>query len=299
MGMIIKFEVKTTTPMKLKTFLRNKKVSRRLLAKIRYGGGEILVNQHSGRTIDKVNDGDIVSLQLPNEEFKQPIEASYVPIKILYEDDNFLVVDKPPFVASIPSPLHRTDSMLNRVVGYYALQQNKDIIPHVVSRLDRDTSGAMLFAKHRYAHALLDQQLQNHLIKKYYTAILTNRLNESHFSVNLPIDRKPGSLIKRAVLMDGKYSKTEYWVEKQIGDMAICKIRLHTGRTHQIRVHSAYIGHPLVSDTLYGGKIKMPLQRQALHCSEINFWDDFKERLISVRSELPNTFNKLIQKGGK
>ena len=161
---------------KLKTFLKKQGISRRLLAKVRYSDGKILINGKSGRKIDKIKKNDKITLVVPDEEFRRSVPPSFVPIKILYEDDNYLLVDKPAFVASIPSPLHPNDSLVNRVVGYYQIRGYRGIIPHIVTRLDRDTSGIVIFAKHRYAHALLDSQLKEHKISKTYTAILRQML---------------------------------------------------------------------------------------------------------------------------
>lgn len=273
---------------KLKTFFKKQGISRRLLAKVRYSDGKILINGKSGRKIDKIKKNDKITLVVPDEEFRRNVPPSFVPIKILYEDDNYLLVDKPAFVASIPSPLHPNDSLVNRVVGYYQIRGYRGIIPHIVTRLDRDTSGIVIFAKHRYAHALLDSQLKEHKISKTYTAILSGILHNNHYIIDLPIGRDSTSLIKRKVLFSekAKRSKTEIFVKERIRDNTLCKIKLHTGRTHQIRVHCSYLGYPLVSDTLYGGVISMPLQRQALHCSEVVFWDQFSSQYIKVKSNI-------------
>ena len=297
MNMEISWQYQGANWQKLKTFLKQKGLSRRLLATIRNDNGQILVNGKSGRVVDKVVPGDYVTIVLPYEvNRKAPLAKSYVPIDIIYEDRDFLLVNKTAHVATIPSILHPNDSLVNRVAGYYELRGYKGLIPHVATRLDRDTSGLVLFAKHRLAHALLDQQLRQHTIDKRYYALLTGNLTLNQLAVNQPIARKSDSVIKREVRDDGKSALTEYFVADRLQNATGCQIKLHTGRTHQIRVHSEYIGHPLVGDNLYGGKIAMPLQRQALHCYKLTFYHPFLERNVIFTSPLPADISRYIEK---
>lgn len=274
------------SPISVKTFLKQEGVSLRLLASIRFNGGKLLINGSEGRKIDKMVNGDELVINLPSEKISSFLVPSFVPISILYEDQDYLVVDKPAGVASIPSNLHKEDSLVARVLGYYQIRGYKGIGPHIATRLDRDTSGIVLFAKHRYAHAMIDEQLKRHKIKKFYYAILQGKLVTKHLLVNLPIGRMPGSLVKRTVVEKGKSASTEYWKIAEFQKYNVCKVQLHTGRTHQIRVHSAFLGMPLVGDTLYGGSSQCSLQRQALHCQQITFFHPFLNKELTIKSEI-------------
>ncbi|AUJ29311.1 MAG: RluA family pseudouridine synthase [Liquorilactobacillus hordei] len=282
-------------PIRVKTFLKQKGVSRRLLASIRFDGGKLLINGNEGRKIDKMVSGDLLVICLPSEKISSFLVPSFVPISILYEDRDYLIVDKPAGVASIPSQLHKEDSLVARVLGYYQIRGYKGIGPHIATRLDRDTSGIVLFAKHRYAHAMIDEQLKQHQIKKFYYAILQGNPATKHLLINLPIGRMPGSLVKRTVLEKGKYASTEYWKVSEFQNYVLCKIQLHTGRTHQIRVHSAFLGMPLVGDTLYGGSNRFPLQRQALHCQQITFFHPFLNKKLTITSEITKDMQRFIK----
>lgn len=289
-------------PCHLKTFLRQQGISRGLLAKIRHEGGAIDVDGTSGRKLDMIFPNAVVTLTMPPEKVrKEPVIPSYVPLKILYEDRDFLIVDKPAHLATIPSPdkKHRYDSLVNRVVGYYELRGIKDTVVHVITRLDRDTTGIVLIAKHRYAHALIDKQVHDHSIKKEYLALLSGKVDRRHFFVNMPIGREPGSMIKRTITEDGKPSSSEYFLEKKLRDASLYRVRLHSGRTHQIRVHSKVIGHPLVADTLYDGKNSLPLQRQGLHCFHLVFYHPFLEKQLEIYCNPPRDFEGYIKKNKK
>ncbi|MHC9536507.1 RluA family pseudouridine synthase [Dellaglioa sp. BT-FLS60] len=298
MIMQIDWQYTGTSPQKVKTFLKSEGVSRRLLATLKYRGGKLLVNDNEQWAIDFIQTNDKVSIVLPAEKNKNELKKSFVPIDVVFEDRDFLILNKPAHVASIPSFLHPEDTLINRVAGYYQNRHLNEFVPHIATRLDRDTSGLVLFAKHRFAHALLDQQLQNHQIKKFYTAFVEGQLEHKHGIIDGPIQRDPESFIKRQVGHgeESQTASTEYWLEKTNQTIGQYKIQLHTGRTHQIRVHFASVGHPLVGDTLYGGHITMPMQRQALHCSEIEFYHPFTHKLVKVQSSLALDMQKFINK---
>lgn len=260
-------------PLRLRSFLKQQFVSRRLLAKVRHEGGQILVDGQEGRTIDKIIPGQRVSLLLPPEHGrKSELAASYVPLEILYEDRDILLVNKPPRLTSIPSELYPGDSLVNRVWGYYQVRGYQGIIPHIVTRLDRDTSGVVLFAKHRYAHALLDRQLQDHKFRKKYLAVITGNLPQGVSQViDQPIKRDPASLFKRMTAADGQKAVTELTCLKNFAGSSLVLAQPKTGRTHQIRVHCASLGYPLLGDTMYGGSLTATMTRQALHCYSLGF----------------------------
>ena len=166
---------------------------------------------------------------------------------------------------------------------------------HIVTRLDRDTSGLMLFAKHGYAHARLDKQLQKKAIEKRYFALVKGEgFLEPQGEIIAPIARDEDSIITRRVAKGGKYAHTSYRIVESYGNIHLVDIQLHTGRTHQIRVHFSHIGFPLLGDDLYGGSLKHGIERQALHCHYLSFYHPFLEDQLEMESPLPDDFKNLI-----
>lgn len=275
------------SPALIKDFLKEQGVSRGLLARAKQEGS-ITVNGTEQIVLYALQFGDELTVCFPDEGSHPKIATSNQPIAILYEDEHFLAVNKPAGVASIPSNLHPVDTMANRVKGYFEKIQPNNCIPHLVTRLDRDTTGVMLFAKHRLAHAWLDKLLRAKQVKKTYQAIVQNSSQiQKYGMIDYPIGRTSDSIITRCVTPTGKVALTEYWLEKEMDDSALVRIRLHTGRTHQIRVHFEAIGATLIGDGLYGGRVEPPLERQALHCRSITFIHPVTAKEIVIQSPLP------------
>lgn len=284
------------TPIKLKSFLKQQHVSRRLLAKVRHEGGQILVDGKEGRTIDKITTGQSVALLLPPEHGrKADLVPSYVPLQIIYEDRDLLVVNKPPYLPSVPSELYPGDSLVNRVWGYYLVRGYSGIIPHIVTRLDRDTSGVALFAKHRYAHALLDVQLQAHQFVKQYLAVVSGQIPSGKaVHVTSPIKRDETSLFKRMTASDGKAAVTDLRCLHSWSDHALLLAQPKTGRTHQIRVHCASLGWPLLGDTMYGGVLSQGMGRQALHCYRLSFRHPLTAQRMTFQAPVAADMRKFV-----
>ena len=166
-----------------------------------------------------------------------------------------------------------------------------------MTRLDRDTSGLMLFAKHGYAHARLDKQLQAKTIQKRYYALVHGQGELAPSGdIIAPIGRPEDSIITRIVTQSGKYAHTSYELVQSWGDIHLVDIQLHTGRTHQIRVHFSHIGFPLLGDDLYGGSLDFGIERQALHCQNLSFVNPFMEERLNLTSPLPADFQAVIKK---
>lgn len=282
---------------KVRTFLQNHGVSHRMFSQMKHNGGAILVNEKSVYTSDYLKNGDIVTIVMPTEKSNDLVVPDYKPLDIIFENEHWLVVDKPYGITTVPGHADRLHTLVNQVKGHLETIKADDLVPHVVTRLDRDTSGIVLLAKHRFAHAVLDQQLQDHTVEKFYLAYPSGILADDHGDINAPIGRMDGDFIKREVRDDGKPSRTEYWVERRYEDdeqnMTRVKVQLHTGRTHQIRVHFANIGHPLVGDTLYDGPAWHGLQRQALHAYHMKFYDPFIEEYREFNTPLPDDLKTL------
>lgn len=287
---------------KVRTFLQGHGVSHRMFSRMKHHGGAILVNEKPVYTSDFLKQGDSVTIIMPVEESNDLVVPDYRPMDIIFENEHWLIVNKPFGVTTVPGHADRLHTLVNQVKGHLEEIEAEDLVPHVVTRLDRDTSGLVLLAKHRFAHAVLDDQLQRHEVEKFYVAYPSGILEQNHGEINAPIGRMDGDFIKREVREDGKPSLTEYWVEDVIGadtphPMTRVKVQLHTGRTHQIRVHFSNIGHPLVGDDLYGGPLVHNIQRQALHAYYMRFYDPFVEQYREFETGLPDDLTALnIQK---
>lgn len=281
----------------LRSFLKRQGISKKLLAKIKFHGGKIFVNDTEQNVLFSLQPHDIVTVVIPDEEPHETLLADDVPIDIVYEDEHLLVVNKPAGIASIPAQYHPNGTMANRVKAYYVAQNYANQVVHVVTRLDRDTSGLMLFAKHGFAHAKLDQSLQQkHFVKKYQALVSGDVMNlQEHGEISLPIGRDLSSLLKRQVIETGQQAETEYWLKKRDEQIALVDIQLHTGRTHQIRVHLSAIGCPLLGDELYGGAMDLGIERQALHCYSLTFPHPFKEETLSFQLPLADDMAKIAE----
>lgn len=273
--------------LRIKTFLAQRGVSHRMFSIIKRGGGQVLLNQKPVLTLDDVEPGGVVEVNMPPETSNAVVAASNLPIKILFEDENWLLVDKEAGITSVPGKADRETTMVNRVKGYLISTGAEDLVPHVVTRLDRFTSGVALLAKHRFAHGLLDKQLQTHTVDKRYYAIVDGVLDDDHGFIDAPIGRMDNDFIRREVREDGRSSQTEYWVVKRMPNQTLVQVQLHTGRTHQIRVHFKYIGHPLIGDEIYGGPMDRGIARQALHAYWLEFYDPFIQKKLHVNSAVP------------
>ena len=291
----MRFEFIADEHVKVKTFLKKHDVSKGLLAKIKYRGGGILVNDEPQNAIYLLDIGDKVTIDIPKEEGFESLDAISRKLEVVFEDDHFLILDKPAGVASIPSVNH-SNTMANYVKAYYIDSGYENHQVHIVTRLDKDTSGLMLFAKHGYAHARLDKQLQKRAIEKRYLALVKgDGLLEIEGEIIAPIARDEDSIITRRVAKGGKYAHTSYKVIEQFGNIYLVDIHLHTGRTHQIRVHFSHIGFPLLGDDLYGGSLSEGISRQALHCHTLKFYNPFSGEEIGRASPLPTDFEQVIQ----
>lgn len=290
----MRFDFLADRQVKVKTLLKSHDVSKALLAKVKFKGGKILVNGKEENAVYLLNAGDQVSIDIPPELPHESLRPVDHPLAIVYEDDHFLVLDKPAGFASIPSILH-SNTMANFVKHYYVANHYPNQQIHIVTRLDKDTSGLMLFAKHGYAHARLDKQLQAKTLEKRYYALVAGQGNlPEKGDIIAPIARDDQSIITRRVHPSGKYAHTSYQVIAQYGEVRLVDIKLHTGRTHQIRVHFAHIGFPLLGDDLYGGSMAYGISRQALHCHSLGFYHPFDQKSVVHTSSLTDDFESVI-----
>lgn len=283
-------------PMQIKSFLAKQGISKKMLAKIKFQGGKITVNLQEKNVRYELQLGDQLEISLPKEEPHELLQVDNYPLSIVFEDEHLLIVNKPAGVPSIPAQYHPNGTMANRVKYYLQSQNYENQVVHTVTRLDKDTSGLMLFAKHGFAHAKLDQQLQKKQLIKKYTALVSGKHHELplHGVISQPIARQEGSIMKRTIDPEGKYAKTEFWVKRQLTEASLVDIQLHTGRTHQIRVHFESLGCPLLGDDLYGGDSSHLIDRQALHCQELIFMHPFTGKELHFTAPLPKDMKAII-----
>jgi len=276
----------------LKEFLKEKSISKSALTDIKFKGGKITVNELEQNVRYKVKKGDRISISFPVEKPSAGLVPEEIPLEIIYEDDFLLIVVKPSGMNTIPSREHPAGSLANAIFGYYT-KRKIAATTHIVTRLDRDTSGIVLIAKHRHIHHLLSEQQKGGLVKRNYTAFAEGVFTEMQGTIDAPIGRCGDSIITREVREDGQTAITHYHVLSQYKAFAAVRLSLETGRTHQIRVHLSYIGHPLVGDDLYGGA-RSEMGRQALHCSRLAFIHPISGRDIEFSIDLPEDMKKLI-----
>lgn len=254
----------------LRQFLRDREISRLALTEIKHNGGKIFVNGEEVNVRYEVKAGDEVVVYFPIEKPSEHLIAENIPLEIVYEDDYSIVINKQAGINSIPSRLQPSGSLANALMYYYE-QIGHTAAPHIVTRLDRDTSGLMLVAKNSHVHHLFSKSHNEKLVKRQYEAIVHGKILKSG-EVDAPIGRKDTSIMEREVRSDGKYALTLYERVHYDPMLDISRVRLDlkTGRTHQIRVHMSHLGHPLIGDRMYGGSTER-IDRQALHCYKISF----------------------------
>lgn len=280
-----------TEPVKIKKYLQSLGMGHRLFNDIKKGQGEFLVDHRPVRPTTKILPNQPLTIKVAPEMADPTVQVSSEPLAVVYEDANWLVVDKPAGVTSIPGPTVDNGTVLNRVKGYLEAAGSTDLRPHLITRLDRFTGGLLLVAKHHVASSMISQQVQQHRMLKEYTAIVAGQLSTAHGMIDQPIARRADQ-VRRVVAADGQPARTEYWVEATGENWSRVRVRLHTGRTHQIRVHFAFIGHPLVGDQLYGGDTSK-FDHQLLHASKLSFKDPFSQKQLTFTSALPAAFTTL------
>ena len=275
-----------------KQVLKNEfKMSSRLILKLKKLK-KIYLNDKFTYLDYKLISNDRVTVDFDFNEDNSNIISTKMDLDIIYEDDCFLIVNKPPFIPVHPSSYHPDDSLSNEV-KYYFDKNNINKLIRPVNRLDRNTSGIVIFAKNEYVQECLINQMKENIFKKEYIAICEGYLDKKDDIINFPISRKEKSIIERKVSKNGENAITEYKVEKEFNNMSLLKIILKTGRTHQIRVHLSYIGHPIIGDDLYGNKSDL-IKRQALHAKNIEFIHPITKKLMKFESPIPEDIKRLM-----
>ncbi len=277
----------------VKEFLRYNQISTSMVTRLKKLDNGIMLNGERVFVTAKLSEGDILELLTESgEEHSEFIFPTEGKLDIIYEDEDFLAVNKPPYLPVHPSKGHPYDSLANIVVYYYK-QKNENFTFRCVNRLDKDTSGVTLIAKNAYAHELMRRlNVENKTDKTYY-AIVHGKPEKENGLIDLPIYRPEEATIKRIVDERGKTAKTLYETVKTNNKLSLVKIKLLTGRTHQIRVHFSHIGHPLAGDFLYGDENDGVIARQALHCGELSFIHPINEKQLILKAELPEDMKNI------
>ena len=259
-------------------------LSTRMITQLKREKEGILMDGEILRTVDPVRKGAVVTINLPVEEspYIEPIEGD---LDVVFEDDHLLVVNKPCDMPVHPVKQHQTDTLANIVV-FRARKKGESFVFRAVNRLDRNTSGLVMIAKDRFTV----NKLKNKVDKVYYAFVHGEMISSG--TVNAPIGLLEDSKIKRHVLAEGAPAITHYEILFSKKEYSYIKLVLETGKTHQIRCHMAYLGHPLLGDDLYGGKLYL-ISRHALHCGEMSFDHPVTGERIDLKAELPSDMKKL------
>ncbi|MUV06422.1 RluA family pseudouridine synthase [Planococcaceae bacterium Storch 2/2-2] len=256
----------------------------------------ILVNEQPVKVKYKVQAGDVVTIDEP-----EPVELDVVPenlhLNIVYEDADVLVVEKPKGMVVHPSAGHPSGTLVNGLM--YQVNDlsgiNGVLRPGIVHRIDKDTTGLLIVAKHDESHVDLVNQLVARSVKRQYVALVHGHIPHKKGEIDAPIGRDPRERQNMAVVDDGKEAFTTFTVLEQFGEYTLVQCELDTGRTHQIRVHMQYIGHPIVGDPKYGPKKTLDIGGQALHAQTVGFVHPMTKEYMEFTSPLPEPFEALVE----
>jgi 23S rRNA pseudouridine1911/1915/1917 synthase len=292
--MILKYEVTDRDDGKaVRHILKNRlEISGKLITKLR-NEGKILKNNAFVRTIDIVRTGDIITAEIDFEEESPNVIPQMIDIDIIYEDESIIVLNKQPGIIIHPTCSQPYGTIANALMHHYA-GKGLSIKVRPVSRLDKDTSGLIVFAKNQYVQNHLVRQMNDKTFKKQYLGIVHGNFENDRGTICLPIARNPDSIIERIVSEDGAPSITNYAVLAQFKNASLLQFELETGRTHQIRVHCRAISHPLIGDTLYGKPEPGLINRQALHSHKVEFIHPETGNLLKLAARLPDDMLNLI-----
>ena len=261
--------------------------------------GEVAVNGETAGKSYKLAGGEDIAVTLPEPE---PVEAvpQDIPLDVVYEDADVIVVNKPSGMVVHPAPGHPDGTLVNALLYHCAGTLSGvggALRPGIVHRIDRDTSGLIIAAKNDAAHQYLSAQLADHTLARTYECIVVGALREDRGTVNAPIARHPIDRKRMAVVAGGREAVTHWEVIARYPGYTHVRCRLETGRTHQIRVHMAYIGHPILGDTVYGAKKEVPgLTGQCLHAVGLRFLHPRTHEVVELSCPLPEEFTRMLQK---
>lgn len=265
-------------------------LSTRIIQTLRHTHGSVLVNGTHARVVDKINQGDTVTIILP--EKTSPPDLWETELAVIFEDDDLLVVNKPSGVSVHPTFNHPNGTLCNAVAAYMLKKHNAPSAARAIGRLDKVTSGVMIFAKNKFIASRLNGNME-----KIYNAIATGTMDERG-TVDAPIYRPDINKTIRAVGEQGDSAVTHWKALYHSDNKTFLEITTETGRTHQIRVHLAHIGHPLAGDEMYGAKATENLKRAALHCKQVSLRNPITNEYMTFVAPLPEDMKKELEKSG-
>ena len=260
---------------------------------------KILVNQLPVKANYKLTTGDTIILQIPDPE-PLDIQPENIPLDILYEDDDILVVNKPKGMVVHPANGNPDGTLVNAIMAICKDSLSGiggEIRPGIVHRLDKDTSGLLIVAKNDKAHVNMSEQIKNHEVKKTYIALVRGVVKENQATIDMPIGRSNSDRKKMAVTKTGKNAVTHIKVLKRYDKYTLLEVNIETGRTHQIRVHLSYIGYPIIGDCVYSnGKNEFGVVGQCLHAKCLEFKHPITGKSMKLEAELPEYFLEILKK---
>ena len=271
--------------------------SRALVVRLKEKENGIVLNGRRVVVTEVLSSGDVLELAVEDAERGENIRQTEMPLAILFEDDRYIAVNKPPALPTHPSLYHYDDTLANGLAWYFA-KKGRPFVFRTVNRLDRDTSGVVLVSKDKDASAKMNRLIAARKADKRYIALVDGDVAEDHGFIEKNIARAEESIILRRVCKSGgEYALTEYTVlERKNGKTLLCATP-HTGRTHQLRVHFAYLGHPIEGDDLYG-ETSPHIARQALHALELSFDHPFTGERVEIFAPPPEDLKKLLKEYG-
>ena len=280
---------------KISEFLRNQGISTKSLIKLKSDVSNVCLNNEPGFINRILSKNDLLTIYVREQESSKKIPPVDLPLSIIYEDEDILVLNKPSNMPIHPS-MNNYENTLGNAVAYYFKEKKEPFIFRCINRLDRDTSGLTILAKHYLSCGILyDEMEQRRIDRTYYAIVLQNTVCDAPFScelasertINLPLGRKPDSAIERMVdLKDGDKAITHYRILATSNGLCLLELHLDTGRTHQIRVHMQAIGHPLIGDFLYNPE-DTHMSRQALHAGKLSFRHPITKEVLSFIAPMP------------
>lgn len=286
--------------LRLDTYISSKyeNLSRTMIQKL-IEDGNVLVNDKPKKISYKIKMGDNIKIYFP-EAKEVDIKPQEIPLEIIYEDNDIIVVNKPKGLVVHPANGNPDGTLVNAIM---ALCKNSlsgiggEIRPGIVHRLDKDTSGLLIVAKNDLAHINLSNQIKERKVKKIYIALVRGIIKEDYATINMPIGRSTVDRKKMAVRKDGKEAITHFKVLKRYKNYTLLEIKIDTGRTHQIRVHMAEIGHPVVGDMVYSnGKNEFGVKGQMLHAKSLDFKHPITGKELHLEAEIPEYFKEVLKK---
>lgn len=284
---------------RLDVFLAEETNWTRSQIKLQVDLGRVLVNGKKQKAGFLIKNGDIISVAFSKDAIEINAEAENIPLDIIFEDENFAIINKPQGMVVHPAPGAYSHTLVNALLYYFdnLSQKNDNIRPGIVHRIDKDTSGLLVVAKNDFAHQDLAAQIAEHSCFRHYLALLEGNLKKDEGTVDTFIGRSPKDRKMMAVLEDGKRAISHYKVLQRYENNCLVEFKLETGRTHQIRVHSKHLGHPIVGDKTYGYKNqKFNLEGQLLHAYKLELTHPVSRERMTFECKLPDYFQNILNK---